>query len=254
MLSYMIYIVFWCHEMSDTVNIYDKKFRSLNLLDMKFKIQYGNMHVFDFYIGEGYPLLFGDTDFTVEWKDKPIVQITIIKETTGIEELMPMSYEDDDEEFFGAFGKSLNLPLKDDTPRKYQYRLGGFYVKARDDKTRNDEEMRYFRGLGSKLLCFILTQIDASGTSILSLEAHGSDDPTSQRRLVQYYMDIGFSTCADLSCVNEIEPKYFSNAICMYGDFKTLWEKCGNEVRFTKRKEKRKSISIRKTTPRARIT
>jgi len=73
-------------------------------------------------------------------------------------------------------------------------------------------------------LSWALGTIDNNGENILSLEAHGSCDPIDQKKLVDYYQTIGFTTCADLSQVDD--EKYFNNAICMYSSFENIWDKC----------------------------
>ena len=211
--------------MTQVVKLYDKKRDGTNTIDMIFKIQDGNLYIFEFFIGDGYSTLFGHTDFSRQWGDKPVVRIEIIQENTNMQELMPNSYESGHEEYIQFSGKGMNPPLKNDTPIMYNFRLSGFYVKARISTNKTEKEKRYFRGIGSELLSFILNMIDPSGESILGLEAHGSTEPILQKKLVDYYKTIGFKTGADLS---EIGLEYFRNAICMYSNFSTLWERTGN--------------------------
>lgn len=212
--------------MTQVVKLYDKKRDGTNTIDMIFKIQDGNLYIFEFFIGDGYSTLFGHTDFSRQWGDKPVVRIEIIQEDTDMQELMHIdSYDSGHDEYTHFSGKCMNPPLKKDTPTMYNFRLSGFYVKARISTNKTEKENKYFRGIGSELLSFILKLIDPSGGSILGLEAHGSTEPILQKKLVDYYKTIGFKTGADLS---EIDLEYFSNAICMYSNFSTLWERTGN--------------------------
>ena len=129
----------------------------------------------------------------------------------------------------GEFFNFLQRNLHEDTPLEYEYHLGGFYVRARSD-LRTPEEIEFFKGIGHDLLCWLLSQIDASGESFFALEADGSRsaDPATrtaqQKSLVNYYKKIGFKVCAK----EEDHPRFYNSAVCMYGKFSDIVQKCNS--------------------------
>ena len=211
----------------------------LNLIDIKVDIensQKSKIVTIDASFGKDYSKLFG-SETEDEWdEDNPIIHITLVRGDDNTEDLLPTDLteyfgDDDDPEFVKNY-KFLDLGLKKDTPRVYQYRLSKFYVfvkKALSTK----EECSFFKGAGHGVLCWVLNRIDPDGKSIFPLEADGSSETDSNREvsqisLVNYYKKLGFTTCADV----ENAPKSaFRDHVCMYSTFWNLQKKCNN--RFT---------------------
>lgn len=176
-----------------------------------------------FYIGDEYVELFGTETLRKHNPNKHVVQITIVKDHELMRELIP-SIDDFDEEDFEDedFEDFIFPPLKKSTPKRYKYRLSGFYVNIKEN-IQTTEESEYFRGIGHSLLCWILGQID-DGNAVLSLEASGEG---SQKKLVEFYTKLGFKTCADNSDVpDEWYKSPVASGICMYSDLKTLKNVC----------------------------
>lgn len=144
--------------------------------------------------GKDLPSIIGDR-FCDESKE--LVQIGLFRKYGNeTENLFPRSSHET-EGFFKFFQRHLH----EDAPLEYEYHLGAFYVKARKELS-TPEEILFFKGIGHVLLCWLLSQIDASGESVFALEADGSGsaDPETrtaeQKSLVAYYKKIGFKVCA----------------------------------------------------------
>lgn len=100
---------------------------------------------------------------------KELVQIGLFRKYGNeTENLFPRSSHST-EGFFKYFQRHLHQ----DAPLEYEYHLGAFYVKARKELV-TPEELGFFKGVGHDLLCWLLSQIDASGESVFALEADGS--------------------------------------------------------------------------------
>jgi len=211
----------------------------LNVIDIKVDIEISHdvkIVTIDASFGKDYEKLFGSSTVDAWDEDDPILHITLISGDDNTEDLLPTDLtehfgEGEDPEFVKNY-KFIDLGLKKDTPKIYQFRLAKFYVfvkKALETK----KEHSFFRGAGHAVLCWVLNRIDPAGNSIFSLEADGSSETgiereTSQISLVNYYKKLGFTTCAD---VENAPKEAYGTSICMYSTFQNLQKKCNN--RFT---------------------
>lgn len=147
--------------------------------------------------------------------------------------LYPGDYGDDesDDEDMAPnqrdFFKFFQRTPRPDAPAKYDYLLNALYLHIKPHLV-TPQEKEFFKGIGTRLLCWMLTKIDATGDKILALEADGTSelDPAErirlQKSLVAFYERLGFRTCA----ADVEERRFWNSSVCMYAKFSDVLSNC----------------------------
>ena len=91
-----------------------------------------------------------------------------------------------------------------------------------------EEEKRFFRGMGFKLLCFILRNLLNIGiikrVKYIILEASGGKNKQETKRLVEYYKSLSFKTWTDDEKI--LEEEYEGGAVPMITEISNFMVKC----------------------------
>jgi len=176
-----------------------------------------------FYFSKDYKETFGN-DLFDKFDGKPVVEINLVIDKVNLMSGLMTSEDDEifDKENENYDKNSIFIPLSNDTPETYQYRLSAFYVLVKE-QLNTVAEKHFFRGIGYSLLCWILSDFHGSN-NILALEASGDGD---QEDLVKYYKKLGFKTCSDIS---NVPKKWYESVsasdICMYSTLSNLKSVC----------------------------
>ena len=177
------------------------------------------------HFGSHYDEFFG-SNLVEKMGDKSLVSIQLVMDNDEISNLNM----DGDEEFLDKnspeFDKdSKFVPILKGTPKKYKYRLGGFYVNVKR-MSMTQPESDFFKGIGHALLCWVFEQLKLKASEILALEASGDGN---QKLLVEFYKKLGFKTCGDVSkMTNAWWGSASGSSVCMYstiGNFKKICSK-----------------------------
>lgn len=183
-----------------------------------------------FYFGKDYERTFGNQLFE-QFEGKPLVEIKLVIDNANTRSLMVNKNDEMFDKDSDVYDENASfIPISDDTPIEYRYRMSGFYVLVKEFLKSEDEKM-FFRGIGHSLLCWILSEANLGKNCIFAIEASGSRT-AEQEGLVKYYTSVGFKTCGDISNVPKEWYKSFSGtSICMYSTIENLYNICSMKQR-----------------------
>ena len=208
------------------------EYANKNLLDAEINYDDGKTIECRIRFGKDYKKTFGDNGMVKRYENanKPVGKIDIYEDNSPIEDLLINEDSDifDKNNFDEYDPKSVYYPIASDTPRRYRYRLAGFYVDVKKH-LETQKEKEYFRGIGHSILCWIFSATKTGKgmekQNIFTLEASGSSG--DQEGLVRYYKKLGFKTCADLStATSEWYHSSSASGVCMYSTVENLLKIC----------------------------
>ena len=203
------------------------KYANKNLLNATISVIDNDQLQCEFRFGKEYEEMFG-IDLFPKFQDEPLIYIKLVIDDSDISDLML----DEDDDIFDRNStefdeNSIFIPISDETPREYKYRLAAFYVHAKE-YLNTQGEIEYFKGIGHSLLCWVFDKSNLNENSILALEASGDGD---QHGLVEFYKKLGFKTC-DLS---KLPQKWYrsssASGICMFTKISNFKRVCSSKER-----------------------